>query len=138
MTFKRLMLALPLAAALAGPALAGSGQDAILAAYAKLAKAADAKFAGFSAAAGKTLYHAQNTANADTPACASCHTANPLKTGQTRAGKAIDPMAVSASPSRFTDMEKTEKWFGRNCKSVLGRECTPQEKGDYITYLNGL
>jgi len=44
-------------------------------------------------------------------------------------------MAVSANPQRFTDMEKVEKWFGRNCNSVLGRDCTPQEKGDVATWL---
>ena len=56
----------------------------------------------------------------------------------TRAGKTIEPMAVSASPSRFTDIAKTEKWFGRNCKTVLGRACSAQEKGDFITYLSSL
>ena len=71
----------------------------------------------------------------DTPACTTCHTDSPLNTGKTRAGKAIEPMAVSANPQRFTDMEKVEKWFGRNCNSVLGRDCTPQEKGDVATWL---
>ena len=47
-----------------------------------------------------------------------------MNAGQTRAGKAIDPMAVSATPTRFSDFAKTEKWFTRNCKTVLGRECT--------------
>ena len=71
----------------------------------------------------------------DTPSCTTCHTDSPLNTGKTRAGKAIEPMAVSANPQRFTDMEKVEKWFGRNCNSVLGRDCTPQEKGDVATWL---
>ena len=53
-------------------------------------------------------------------------------------GKAIAPMAVSLSPDRFTDPDKVEKWFLRNCNTVLGRECTAQEKGDIITYLSGI
>ena len=88
---------------------------------------------------GKAFFLSTNTGGgADTPSCTSCHTSNPVNAGQTRAGKAIEPMAVSASPGRFTDFAKTEKWFTRNCKTVLGRECTPQEKGDFITYMTGL
>jgi len=30
------------------------------------------------------------------------------------------------------------KWFRRNCKTVLGRECTAQEKGDILTYLSSI
>jgi mono/diheme cytochrome c family protein len=124
---------------LAMPVLAAAGQDAVLAQYKTQAVAADSAFAGFSAKRGAELYKSSNSAGGpDTPSCSSCHTASPLKTGMTRAGKAIEPMAVSASPSRFTDIVKTEKWFGRNCKTVLGRACTAQEKGDFITYLSGL
>ena len=124
---------------LAVPVLAGVGQDAVLAQYRTQALAADSAFAGFSAKRGKALYASSNTSgNPDTPSCSSCHTASPLNVGKTRAGKAIDPMAVSLSPNRFTDITKTEKWFGRNCKTVLGRECTAQDKGDFITYLRGL
>ena len=32
----------------------------------------------------------------------------------------------------YTDPEHIEKWFTRNCKWTLGRECTPQEKGDFL------
>lgn len=133
-TFMPIALA---AALLASPAQAGPRDD-ILATYAAAAKAADAGFAGFDAGRGKALYDSQHTASADTPSCASCHGASPLATGKTRAGKAIDPMAVSATQDRFTDPEKVEKWFGRNCNTVLGRECTATEKGDFITYLSGL
>ncbi len=128
-----------LTGALAAPVLAAAGQDALLAQYKAQAAAADPAFAGFSAERGAAFYGASHTGgSADTPSCTSCHTASPLKAGLTRAGKVIEPMAVSVSPARFTDMAKTEKWFGRNCKSVFGRECSPQEKGDFITYLSGL
>jgi hypothetical protein len=30
-----------------------------------------------------------------------------------------------------------EKWFTRTCQDVLGRACTAQEKGDFITYMMG-
>lgn len=124
---------------LAMPVLAAAGQDAVLALYKTQAIAADSTFAGFSADRGKAFYASSNSGGSpDTPSCSSCHTASPLKAGMTRAGKAIEPMAVSVSPARFTDAAKTEKWFGRNCKTVLGRACSAQEKGDFITYLNGL
>lgn len=124
-----LMLALP---AVAGP------RDDILAGYAAAAKSADAGFSGFDAGRGKALYESQNTAAPDSPSCSSCHTASPLKAGKTHAGKEIAAMAVSVTADRFTDAEKVEKWFGRNCKTVLGRECTAIEKGDFITYLAGI
>lgn len=124
---------------LAMPVLAAAGQDAVLALYKAQAIAVDSTFAGFSADRGKALYASSNSGGSpDTPSCTSCHTASPLNAGMTRAGKAIEPMAVSVSPTRYTDMAKTEKWFARNCKSVLGRECSAQEKGDFITYLSGL
>jgi hypothetical protein len=47
----------------------------------------------------------------------------------------IEAMAPSVNPQRLTDAAKVEKWFGRNCKDVLERNCTAQEKGDYIQYL---
>ena len=70
--------------------------------------------------------------------CATCHTANPKNAGKTRAGKLVEPLAPGANPQRFTDAAKTEKWFGRNCRDVLERACTAQEKGDFITYLQSI
>jgi cytochrome c peroxidase len=68
--------------------------------------------------------------------CSSCHTANPAMEGKhASTGKVIAPMAPAANPKRFTDAAKTEKWFRRNCNDVLGRECTPGEKADFITWL---
>jgi len=40
-----------------------------------------------------------------------------------------------ATPSRFTDVAKTDKWFRRNCGDVVGRECTAAEKADVIAFL---
>ena len=119
---------------LAGASFAADPRQSILDAY-----AAAAGGAVFSADAGKALFQGTHTGgNAETPSCTTCHTQDPRNVGKTRVGKEIAPMAVSKSPERFTDAAKVEKWFTRNCKTVLGRECTPQEKGDIITYLAGL
>jgi mono/diheme cytochrome c family protein len=116
----------------------GAAQQAQLNTYTALAKAADPAFAGFSAERGKALYLANfTTGKADTPSCTTCHTADPTKSGQTRAGKAIGPMALSVKADRYSIPEDTEKWFGRNCDSVIGRACTPLEKGDFITFMVG-
>jgi hypothetical protein len=71
--------------------------------------------------------------------CASCHTRQLQQTGKhVRTGKTIEPMAPSVNPERLTDRKHVEKWLKRNCKWVLGRECTPQEKGNYLSYLQSL
>jgi mono/diheme cytochrome c family protein len=122
----------PLAMMLATPVFAGPRED-LLAKY-----AAAAKSSGFSAARGQTL-HTRNFAGGkpDTPACTSCHGKDPRGAGRTTTGKSIDAVAVSATPTRYSDPAKVEKWFKRNCNEVLGRECTPQEKGDWLTYVIG-
>ena len=71
-------------------------------------------------------------------ACAACHTPDPRRPGQhVKTGRTIEPMAVSANPARFTDAREVEKRFQRDCKNVLGRACTPAEKGDFLTFLAG-
>ncbi len=67
--------------------------------------------------------------------CATCHTADLKRAGShIRTGKTIGPMATTANEERFNDPAKIEKWFLRNCKWTLGRECTAQEKGDFLSY----
>jgi hypothetical protein len=71
--------------------------------------------------------------------CASCHGTDPVQSGRhAETGKPIEPMAVSVNIARLTDPAKVEKWFRRNCRWTLGRECTPQEKGDFVQYLSTL
>lgn len=95
----------------------------------------------FDGKAGKILW---NTSYGKDPeggerVCTSCHSNDPRQPGKhVKTGKPIEPMAISANSQRFTDPEKVEKWFLRNCRQVLGRECTPQEKGNVLTYLSGL
>jgi hypothetical protein len=120
-------------------AAVGPGQQVVLDHFAQLAKQANPSFGGFSAARGKAFFLAREaTGNADTPSCSTCHTADPRNEGQTTVGKAIAPMAVSRTPNRFTDLGKVEKWFLRNCDTVIGRQCTLQEKGDFITFMSSL
>jgi len=122
----------------AAPAQAADpARDAILADYAKAAKAAEPGFTGFSAARGEAIYRARNTANADFPSCATCHTDDPTQPGRhAKTGREIAPAAVSANPKRFTDAEKVEERFNRDCKTVLGRVCSPRDRGDFITFLS--
>lgn len=110
--------------------------DDLLARYAAAARESSPAFAGFSAQRGEA-FHAKKFSGGkpDTPACTSCHTDSPRDPGRTLAGKAIEPMAASVSRERYTDPAKVEKWFRRNCNEVLGRECTPLEKGDWLTYM---
>ena len=118
------------------PAIAADGRTKILADLAAEAKSQSETFTGFSADRGLQLYLAvSKTGKPDTPSCTSCHSQLPTNIGQTRAGKAIEPMALSKTPIRYSDPEKVEKWFGRNCNSVLGRLCTATEKGDFITFM---
>ena len=130
------VLALPIAA------IAADGltqRNAILAAYAAKARAADPSFAGFSAERGEKLFRtAWGKSDARTRACTSCHTPDPRNSGRNaKTGRAIDPVAVSANPVRFTDAAEVDRQFNRDCKSVLGRDCTALERGDYITFMAG-
>jgi len=121
-----------------GSAHAAGPRDSILSGYLAEAQTADPSFAGFSAARGEMLFRSSpNGGKPDTPSCTTCHTNAPQNMGRTRAGKEIEPIAVSATPRRFTDPAEVEKWFGRNCNSVLGRECSAVEKGDFITFMMG-
>ncbi|AWV00492.1 cytochrome C [Burkholderia sp. JP2-270] len=71
--------------------------------------------------------------------CATCHGSTP--TGQGRhvvTSKTIEPLAPAFNPARFTDKARTEKWFRRNCKDVVGRECSAIEKADVLSWLMSL
>ncbi len=132
------VISLFLAVQVAPPAHADPARDDILGGFATGAKGVDPAFAGFSVERGKTLFFAEHVGGKPkVPACTVCHTEDPRSTGETRAGKPIDPIAVSKTPARFTDPKKVAKWFRRNCNTVLGRECTPVEKGDFITFMAG-
>jgi hypothetical protein len=68
--------------------------------------------------------------------CASCHGEVPVKNGRDQMSeKRILPLAPAANPARFTDKSKVENAFRMNCKDVVGRECTAQEKADVLAWL---
>jgi len=97
-----------------------------------------AKGAGpFSAAAGEALWsRGFPSKDGSKRACTSCHSGDPKKPGQhANTGKFIEPMAPSVNAKRLTERRQVEKWFKRNCKWTLGRECTAQEKGDLLSFL---
>jgi mono/diheme cytochrome c family protein len=100
------------------------------------ARAASTEFPGFSATRGAAWFSSRHGTDWS---CATCHTDNPLSSGRhATTGRSIAPMAPAANPERLTDTAKIEKWFRRNCNDVLGRTCTPAEKGDVIAYLTSL
>lgn len=121
------------------PAWANPARDSLLNAYAAQAKAEDPAFAGFSAERGEALFRTRWAGGDErTPACTACHTEDPRQAGRNaKTGRPIEPVAVSVTPDRFSDEDKVEKQFRRDCDSVLGRACTAREKGDYITFMKG-
>ncbi len=127
---------LPALAVLAALALAGTAAGAAdpLVDVTAAARAAPG-FAGFSAERGAQFFRRPH----GDWSCATCHTENPRQAGRHAVtGKAIEPMAPAFNPGRLTDPAKVEKWFRRNCKDVLSRECTAQEKGDVMVYLRSI
>lgn len=71
--------------------------------------------------------------------CASCHGNTPTGAGRhASTGKALDPLAPGFNPRAFTDTAKVDKWFRRNCKDVLQRECSAAEKADVLAWLLSL
>jgi hypothetical protein len=89
----------------------------------------------FSAEIGKSAWSKET--GKEKRACTSCHGSDLTLTGKhVKTGKIIKPMASSTNSARYSKEKKIEKWFKRNCKWTWGRECTPQEKGNFLTYLS--
>jgi cytochrome c peroxidase len=84
---------------------------------------------------GKQLWQKTFNNNGER-SCASCHTKNLTQNGKhIKTQKEIKPMSPSVNPERLTDRKKINKWFKRNCKWTLGRECTAQEKTNFLVYI---
>jgi hypothetical protein len=93
---------------------------------------------GFDSSKGKTLWTTSYTNNEDSQArsCAMCHTENLASVGKhAKTRKPIEPLAPSANSERLTDAKTINKWFLRNCKWTMGRECTPEEKGHFLKFI---
>ena len=132
---KRIGIALLASLVIAVPARAEQPQD-FLTTFAAQAKIDNAAFSGFDASRGEQFFKSRQGGDWS---CSTCHTENPTTMGQhTVTKKDIKPMAPVANPERFTNTAKVEKWFKRNCKDAVTRECTSQEKGDVLTYLLSL
>ncbi|EAR08812.1 DUF1924 domain-containing protein [Reinekea blandensis] len=87
----------------------------------------------FSAERGQAFWQTKGAGNLS---CAGCHGQDVTNPGKhSRTGKVIAPMARSVNASRLTDVRTIEKWLFRNCKTVWSRECTVQEKGDVLVWL---
>lgn len=95
----------------------------------------EGQFTGFSADRGALFFRSKGS----DWSCSTCHMPDPRQPGRhTVTGKTIEPMAPVVNPQRLTNEAKVEKWFKRNCRDVIDRECTALEKGDVITYLRSL
>lgn len=111
--------------------------------YAAAAKAVDPSYVGLSAEEGKAFFNReviQFKGDINNPgkaiACASCHTSNPADPGKhIVTGKAIKPLSPVVNHKRFSSVKDVEKKFTKHCNEVVGSDCTPQEKGNYIAYL---
>jgi hypothetical protein len=92
----------------------------------------------FSAAAGEALWNKtfKDAKTGEARNCAACHTADLRNAGKhAETGKVIEPMKPAVNAKRLTDTKQIEKWFLRNCKWTYGRECTPQEKGNFLLFI---
>lgn len=97
--------------------------------------------AGYTAQAGQSANAAKGEAffkasHGQEWQCSSCHGKSPMTSGRhASTDKVIEPLAPAANAKRFTDSAKVEKWFRRNCKDVLARECAPSEKANVLAWL---
>lgn len=88
------------------------------------------------AEAGRAFYVKKYIRKGKEESCASCHTDNPANEGKhTETDKPIQPLSPAVNAKRFSNLQHVEKNFTVHCKDIIGRDCTPQEKGDYLIYL---
>jgi len=126
---RRLGMALVLTLS-AGLALADSPAN-LLDTYKAQAKAAGV--AAGDAARGQSFF---NNTHGNEWKCASCHGALPTGKGEHAiTHKVIEALAPAFNAQRFSDLAKADKWFRRNCKDVLARECSAAEKADVLAWL---
>lgn len=68
--------------------------------------------------------------------CASCHGDNLSQTGShVKTNKLIKPLSPKANSKRLTKVRKINKWLKRNCKFTYKRECTAEEKINFIEFI---
>lgn len=87
---------------------------------------------------GKMFWQKIYTSSTSIPqrSCASCHSKDLTSIGKhIKTNKSIKPMSPSVNPQRLTSAKKIKKWFKRNCKWTVGRECSAQEKSDLLIFM---
>lgn len=127
---KQMIFAALLSTAVTG--LAHADSAALLQQYAQQGASAP------SAQRGKDMWQQTFTGSGEFSerSCASCHTSDLARAGKhVKTGKAIEPMSPQVNAERLSDNRKVEKWLLRNCKWTLGRECSVQEKADFLAYI---
>jgi len=105
--------------------------------YVTLANSINPSYSNASSVEGKVFFNRKfKLANGKEIACASCHTTNPANVGKNIVtGKSIQPLSPITNPKRFTDLEKVEDEFTKHCNDILGTDCLPSEKANFIAYL---
>lgn len=116
----------------------------LLATYAEQAKAEARQEKGrgtvsdqpFTAEAGRKFYLVRRTWQSGDFTCSGCHTEDPRKEGRHIQTKLpIKPLAPSANPDRFVNVNKVEANFTAHCMDLHERDCRAHEKGNLIAYL---
>jgi cytochrome c peroxidase len=103
--------------------------------YAKEAREENPK-STLSADAGRALYVKRRSYQSQDVSCSSCHTDNPANEGKNvDTGKPIKPLAISANPNRFINAKKVEKNFSIHCIDLYKKDCSAQDKGDFLAYI---
>jgi mono/diheme cytochrome c family protein len=86
--------------------------------------------------AGQAFYTRKILVHGKEVSCSSCHTDNPTAVGKhVVTGKPIKPLSPIANTKRFSDLDKVETNFAKHCQDIIGKDCTAQEKANYITFL---
>lgn len=109
--------------------------------YTTIAKIVNPDYTGPSANAGKIFFNRQIAQNKTSEtstdvSCASCHTQNPANVGKHMVtGKAIKPLSPAVNKKRFANLDKVEDKFTEHCNEVIGTDCSPEEKANFIGYV---
>lgn len=90
----------------------------------------------FTAEAGRQFYLVRRTWQSGDFTCSGCHTEDPRKEGKhIQTKQPIKPLAPSANPDRFVNVNKVEANFTAHCMDLHERDCRAHEKGNFIAYL---
>lgn len=104
--------------------------------YAVIAKTINPDFKGCQPDIGRQFFTRKLLVEGKEVSCSSCHTDNPANMGENiNTHKKIQPLSPVVNKTRFADLEKTEEKFTEHCNDIRGKDCTAQEKCDYIAYL---